>query len=118
MQYLIMHGSYGSPEENWFRWLEKQLTNQGNTVILEKFPADDWNEVTHIGQEKIDSYLPKESLESWEKVFVSKILPKLKTHQQVLLATQSHRYSRFICLINTTLNLIRRFLLLLFQYSR
>lgn len=78
MQYLIMHGSYGSPEENWFRWLEKQLTNQGNTVILEKFPADDWNEVTHIGQEKIDSYLPKESLESWEKVFVSKILPKLK----------------------------------------
>lgn len=27
MKYLIMHGSYGSPEENWFRWLEKELVS-------------------------------------------------------------------------------------------
>ena len=77
MQYLIIHGSYGSPEENWFRWLEKQLTNRGDTVLLVQFPVDDWDTVTGIGQEKIGSFKLKESLESWEKVFIEQILPKL-----------------------------------------
>lgn len=78
MQYLIMHGSYGSPEENWFRWLEKQLVEHGSTVLLDQFPVDDWDTVTGIGQEKINNYIPRESLESWEKAFVKQILPKLK----------------------------------------
>jgi len=34
MKYLIMHGSYGSPEENWFRWLEKSLKTLEQEVIL------------------------------------------------------------------------------------
>ena len=50
-----MHGSYGSPEENWFRWLEKELKNLGNTVVLEQFPVDDWDEVVGIGREKIST---------------------------------------------------------------
>lgn len=73
-----MHGSYGSPEENWFRWLEKELKDSGHSVILEQFPVDDWDEVTSIGQEDISSYSPKQSLSIWEKYFTEKILPKIK----------------------------------------
>jgi len=54
-----MHGSYGSPEENWFRWLEKELIGLGHKVILEQFPVDDWDTITKIGPEEIDNYDPK-----------------------------------------------------------
>ena len=72
-----MHGSYGSPEENWFRWLEAALIKDGHTVILEQFPVDDWSEVNKIGLENIHSYTPKQTLEIWENYFVSHILPKI-----------------------------------------
>lgn len=79
MQYLIMHGSYGSPDENWFRWLEKELKNRGHQVILEQFPVDDWNEIDKIGPDKIANYQPIESLKSWEDYFIPNILPQLQS---------------------------------------
>lgn len=78
MQYLIMHGSYGSPEENWFRWLERKLILDGHTVILEQFPCDNWDEINAIGPEKISAYTPNESLNSWEAFFVANILQKIQ----------------------------------------
>lgn len=72
-----MHGSYGSPDENWFRWLEKELIILGHTVILEQFPADNWDEVTQIGPEKIATYTPKQNLQIWDDFFASNILPKI-----------------------------------------
>ena len=81
MQYLIMHGSYGSPEENWFRWLEKQYLDHGDSVILHQFPVDSWDKVTSIGSEKIDSFSPNESLQSWERYFVANVLPKIQHTQ-------------------------------------
>jgi len=78
MKYLIMHGSYGSPEENWFRWLEKELKALGHEVILEQFPVDDWNEIEKVGSENISTYTPVESLTSWESYFVEHILPQIK----------------------------------------
>lgn len=81
MKYLIMHGSYGSPEENWFRWLEKELKQLGHEVILEQFPVDSWDEINKIGTEKIGSYEAIETLSSWEKYFVDHILPKIKDEE-------------------------------------
>ncbi len=81
MKYLIMHGSYGSPEENWFRWLEKELRQQGHEVILDQFPVDSWDEINKIGADKIGSYEAIESLSSWEKYFVDHILPKIKDEE-------------------------------------
>lgn len=78
MKYLIMHGSYGSPEENWFRWLEKELKQLGHDVILEQFPVDSWDKIEKVGTDKIGSYQAIESLASWEKYFVDNILPKIK----------------------------------------
>jgi predicted alpha/beta hydrolase family esterase len=77
MKFLIMHGSYGSPEENWFRWLEKSLKNEGHEVILEQFPVDDWDEVTNITPAKISEFTPKQNLTTWEKFFVANIIPKI-----------------------------------------
>ncbi len=73
-----MHGSYGSPDENWFRWLEKELKALGHEVILEQFPVDNWNEIEELGEKNSASYLAKESLISWENFFTSFIMPKLQ----------------------------------------
>lgn len=73
-----MHGSYGSPEENLFRWLERELKSLGHEVILEQFPVDSWDEVEKIGRENIGAYKPVESLESWDKYFIKHILPQIK----------------------------------------
>lgn len=89
MQYLIMHGSYGSPEENWFRWLEKQLQQFGHKVILEQFPVDDWKTVNEIGADKIASFTPVQSLSVWEDFFVNNMLPKLKTEPTIFVGHSS-----------------------------
>jgi len=53
MNFFIIHGVYGNPEENWFPWLKKELESQGYEVIVPKFP-------TPLDQ----------SLESWLRVFL------------------------------------------------
>jgi len=52
MNFIIIHGIYGHPEENWFPWLKKQLESMSYEAIVPKFP-------TPIDQ----------SLESWLRVF-------------------------------------------------
>lgn len=56
---FLFHGSFGSPKENWFPWLKKELQNSGFEVFAPRFP-------TPKGQ----------SLESWKKVF-KEFLPKV-----------------------------------------
>lgn len=36
---VIVHGAYGSPDENWFPWLKQELINLGNHVVVPKFPT-------------------------------------------------------------------------------
>jgi hypothetical protein len=49
---FIIHGAYGHPNENWFRWLKNELEKEGVDVYVPKFP-------TPKGQ----------TLENWLKVF-------------------------------------------------
>lgn len=74
-----MHGSYGSPEENWFRWLEKKLLNADHQVILKQFPSDDWEKVSALGIDRVGEYHPKQTLKSWEDFFVKNILPQIQS---------------------------------------
>lgn len=78
MQNLIMHGSYGSPEENWFRWLEQELLRQKQEVILEQFPVDDWDHISNLGREKANQAPTIQTLTSWDSYFTSNILPKIQ----------------------------------------
>jgi len=52
MNVFIFHGTMGSPEANWFPWLERELKGLGIEVYVPKFP-------TPKGQ----------SLDSWLKAF-------------------------------------------------
>lgn len=36
--YFIIHGSFGSSQENWFPWLENKIKQQGNLCINLDFP--------------------------------------------------------------------------------
>jgi len=47
----IIHGTYGSPDGNWFPWLKTEAEKLGQQVIVPKFPTPD-----------------NQSLESWTKV--------------------------------------------------
>jgi len=37
--YLIIHGTGGSPEGNWFPWLKLKLESQGSKVFCPQFPT-------------------------------------------------------------------------------
>lgn len=53
--YVIIHGSYGSPFENWFSWLYGELTKKGKNVLVPQMPCG----------EDIQNY------ENWSKVMDS-----------------------------------------------
>ena len=36
---FIIHGAYGSPEENWIPWLENELVLKGYEVVSPQFPT-------------------------------------------------------------------------------
>lgn len=51
-KYIILHGSFGSANGNWFPWLKRVLEEKGNEVILPQMPVgvgiqnyDSWAEV-------------------------------------------------------------------------
>jgi predicted alpha/beta hydrolase family esterase len=37
--YIIIHGSYGSPDGNWFPWLAAELKREGKDVVVPAFPT-------------------------------------------------------------------------------
>lgn len=50
--YLIIHGSFGSSEGNWFPWLKEQLEKDNKKVLVPQMPVgidkqnfDSWSEV-------------------------------------------------------------------------
>jgi len=49
---IIIHGSYGNPDENWIPWLKSELEKLKCAVFVPKFPTPE-----------------NQSLESWRKVF-------------------------------------------------
>lgn len=38
-RYVILHGSFGSNDGNWFPWLKKELQNRGKQVFVPQMPV-------------------------------------------------------------------------------
>ena len=62
--YVIVHGSYGTPFENWFSWLFNELTARGKKVLAPQFPCgrdvqnySNWSKVMNAYK----SYIGKET---------------------------------------------------------
>jgi predicted alpha/beta hydrolase family esterase len=59
--FVIVHGTMGSPEENWFPWLRKKLETYGHKVIVPLFPTPDgqnfyaWLSVAQKALETLDT---------------------------------------------------------------
>lgn len=43
---LIVHGTMGSPNGNWFQWLKKELQNDGYRVWVPRLPNPDKPQVS------------------------------------------------------------------------
>ena len=54
--YVIIHGSYGSPFENWFSWLYKKLTEDGKSVLVPQFPCGKGIQNYENWKKVLDSY--------------------------------------------------------------
>lgn len=39
-KYVILHGSFGSNDGNWFPWLKKELQSKGKQVSAPQMPVD------------------------------------------------------------------------------
>jgi len=82
MNVIIIHGAYGSPEENWIPWLKRELEKSGSKVFAPKFPTpknqtlQNWLKVF----EKYEKYLNKDTIligHSLGPAFILRILERL-----------------------------------------
>lgn len=79
---IIIHGTEGYPEENWFPWLKKELEQKGYVVSVPQFPSppvvpaniSEWFEVLNNYEINEDTIIIGHSLGG---VFTLRILEKL-----------------------------------------
>ncbi|HLD57803.1 MAG TPA: alpha/beta fold hydrolase [archaeon] len=64
MKFVMFHGSFGSPEGNWFPELKEKLLHFGQEVIVPDFPVESWEELTNNPEKSL-----KQSLDSWLAAF-------------------------------------------------
>lgn len=68
--FLILHGSFATPDSNWFMMLKERLERINQTVLLPAFPVDQYDQM----QPKSDT---NENLESWLTVAKGVLQPYL-----------------------------------------
>ena len=80
--FFILHGTDGSPQENWFPWLKQKLEDKGNNVIVPQFPnqQNDSLEARLKKLNKFRKYINKNTIligHSRGGLFLLRILEKL-----------------------------------------
>jgi len=85
MKFIIFHGAFGNPEENWFPYLKKELQNIEQEVLVPKFPVENWDDITEKGP---DIPARKQTLNNWFKVF-SKLEKSIKSKDKLCFIAHS-----------------------------
>jgi hypothetical protein len=68
MKFVIFHGSFGHPKENWIPNLEKALKSLEQEVIVPKFPTDNYRKIDQKGSPgKVEE--TKQNLTNWLQIF-------------------------------------------------
>jgi predicted alpha/beta hydrolase family esterase len=78
MKFILFHGAFGNPNENWLPMLASKLREVGQEVVIPAFPVDDWDEMVKNGP---TVELEHQSLDHWLQAFedvVKNIDPKEK----------------------------------------
>jgi predicted alpha/beta hydrolase family esterase len=80
MKFVIFHGSFGSPQGNWYPQLKEKLETLGQKVVSLQFPNEDWKKLTKAGL----STKPKsQTLVSWFNFFKKNILSQIKKGEKL-----------------------------------
>lgn len=66
MTFVIFHGAFGGPSENWFPWLKDELEASGHEVFVPKFPVEDYDQLTLSGPK---TKTVNQNLHNWMAVF-------------------------------------------------
>lgn len=66
MKFVIVHGAFGTHNENWFPDTKKFIESHNHEVIAPDFPVDSWNDLTTHGLGNIHI---NQSLHRWLEVF-------------------------------------------------
>jgi predicted alpha/beta hydrolase family esterase len=85
MQFIIIHGSFSSPDANWFPQLKEDLELLGQTVFAPQFPVDDYDSILKQGK---NATLKNQNLSNWLTEF-SKLIPSLDPTQKIVLVAHS-----------------------------
>ena len=89
--FFLIHGSYGSPENNWFPWLKDELENAGHKVYVPRFPTpngqslDKWMNIFL----EFDKYIDDDTIfigHSLGSAFIFSILEKYKAKAAFLVS--------------------------------
>lgn len=80
MQFVIFHGSFGTPQANWFAWLKEELIKIGQDVLVPAFPVDTWDRVTQLGPEHTSEI---QNVINWTDTFEKEVLPNLKNNEPI-----------------------------------
>lgn len=80
MKFVIIHGAFGGPDENWFPQLKESLESLGQKVLVPKFPVENWDEITKNGPE-----IPanNQTLNNWLSKF-EEIYPEIKDEKKLV----------------------------------
>ncbi len=94
--YIIIHGSFGSKDGNWFPWLKKEIEKNNNKVDVPQMPIGVGNQNYENWAKELDNYTINENTtiiaHSIAPVFVCKYIvqKKIKVKKMIFVCGFNH----------------------------